>query len=475
MRGGALLLAIVATSVSFGCDAADEPRPPNVVLVNVDDLGWRDVGCYGSPTHETPNIDALCAEGAVFTNAYAAASVCSPTRAAILTGRHPARSGVTDWIRPPLPVSRRMVTAPDGVERVDKDGQELLVPLGAQRLAPEETTLAEILAARGYATAHVGKWHLGGRGALPTDQGFEHNLGGSIHGHPPSYFDPYIRKGRPGIPGLPARKEGEHLTDREIDEAIRFMRENRDRPFFLNLWHHAVHPPIQPRPDLGATWRQRYRERGIGRNRDPGYAAMVAGVDEAIGRLVEALDELGLAESTLLLFTSDNGGWKGVTSNAPLRGGKGGPYEGGLRVPQIIRWKGRFAPREIDEPVTSVDLLPTIAEATGTAAADSTRIDGTSLMGLLEGRSESLDRTAIAFHYPHYWQGETPYSAIRRGRFKLIRRYEGPSHALYDLEADPGERDDLAEQMPERVQALEAELDAWLEQTGAILPVLRAQ
>lgn len=440
-------------------------RSPNVVLINVDDLGWRDLGCFGSRDYDTPNIDSLCGQGVKFTNAYAAAAVCSPTRAALLTGRHPSRNGVTDWIRPPGGRPKPRVER-DGIPYLDDPDRQLLTPLPPRALPLAEITVAEILSEAGYATAHIGKWHLGGRNALPVDQGFDTNQGGHVQGQPPSYFDPYNPRTRGGLPGLPPREEGEHLTDREADEAIRFIRENRERPFFLNLWHHAVHPPIQGRPDLVA----KHADLGERRAR---YAAMVEGVDESVGALLDVLDELALSDNTLVLFTSDNGGWTQVTENAPLRGGKGGPYEGGLRVPQIIRWTGRISPAVLQEPVTSVDLLPTILDAAGIRSSAS-EIDGTSLLPLLAGDAPSPSRPALHWHYPHYWQNESPYSVIRKGRYKLIRRYEGTHVELYDLSEDLGEQNDLSGEMRERVRELEADLDALLRESAAVIPIPRS-
>jgi arylsulfatase A-like enzyme len=460
-----LALVLLLSALVGGLSCAAGERRPNVVLINIDDLGWRDVGCFGSTRHATPNIDALCSQGVKFTNAYSAAAVCSPARAALLTGRHPSRNGVTDWIRPPGGRPKARVVR-DGIEYQDEPERLLLVPPPPRALPLEEITLAETLSEAGYATAHIGKWHLGGRNALPVDQGFDSNRGGHAQGQPPSYFDPYSRKGRAGLPGLPPRKEGEHLTDREADEAVRFIRENRGHPFFLNLWHHAVHPPIQGRADLVA----KYAHLG---ERHAAYAAMVEGVDESVGALLRVLDELGLSENTLVILTSDNGGWTRVSENAPLRGGKGGPYEGGLRIPQIIRFPGRVPPGVSHDPVTGVDLLPTILEATGTRSSGS-EIDGTSLLPLLVRATSSLPRPAIYWHYPHYWQNEVPYSVIRKGRYKLIRRYEGVRFELYDLEEDLGEQNDLTAAMPELVGELDADLDAWLRETGAIIPIPRS-
>lgn len=472
------LLALTVTVVSVltiggtpACAPA-EPIRPNVILINVDDLGWTDVGCFGSPHHDTPNIDSLCAGGVKFTNAYAAAAVCSPSRAAIATGRYPTRTGVTSWIRP-IDVRPRVI-APDGSPGfIDDEKYGLLHPAGRLAMSPDETTIAEILGAAGYATAHIGKWHLGSAKASPTGQGFQINMGGGVRGQTPSYFDPYQgtppTPGHNGFPGLPARQPGEYLTDREADEAVGFIRANRDRPFFLNLWHYGVHAPLQGRADLVEKYQARYRERKVGRHRNPTYAAMVESVDAALGRILETLEELGIADETLVLFTSDNGGWKRATTNAPLRGGKGQPYEGGIRVPQIAWWPGRVEPGISSEMVSGIDLLPTIAEATGVALPETT-VDGVSLMPLFESPGSELTRDALYWHYPHYWLNEVPYSIVRRGPYKLIRRYTGKRFELFDLSKDPGEKTDLASRMPERTRELNAQLSKWLEETGALLP-----
>jgi arylsulfatase A len=474
--GGTLSLAAIAllfAATGFGCSGDDGPT--NVILITVDDLGWRDVGCFGSTRHDTPNIDSMCAAGVKFTNAYAASAVCSPTRAAIVSGRYPARTGVTDWIRRAVP--GKLVEI-DGSTRLyrDEPRRELLLPDSAPSLPLEEVTIAEILAEQGYRTAHIGKWHLGPRASVSA-QGFAINLGGTAEGQPPSYFDPYTRGRQRGIAGLPARKAGEYLTDREADEAVRFLRENRNKPFFLNLWHHAVHAPIQGRPDLVEKYKTRWSELAT----DPpvtskaAYAAMVESVDESLGRILETLDELGLARRTLVLFTSDNGGRKRVTSNAPLRGGKGQPFEGGIRVPQIALWQGHTRAGVSHQAVNSIDLLPTIADATGVAVPASIKIDGLSLMGLLEApATATLARSALYWHYPHYRKKEPPYSIIRKGRLKLIRRYEGRRFGLFDLEADIGEQNDLSNAMPERVTELDRELDAWLREIDAALPLERS-
>jgi arylsulfatase A-like enzyme len=443
-------------------------RPPNVVLVVVDDLGATDAGCCGSDWYRTPNLDRLAREGMRFTQAYAACAVCSPTRAALLTGRYPARIGVTDWIHHDSELARAAVARGahrDGFETIP--GRPLRTPNNRTWLPLGEVTIAELLHPRGHASCHVGKWHLGPRGFLPQDQGFDENHGGSEIGQPPGWFDPF--EGR--IAGLPARSPGQYLTDREADEAVSFVERHADRPFFLQLAHYAVHSPLEAPKGLVSEWAT--RPRGA-HHTVPVYAAMVERVDAALGRVLDALDRHGLAERTLVVFTSDNGGAVHfpATSNAPLRAGKGYPYEGGLRVPLVVRWPGRVAPgTTCDVPVSSIDLLPTVAEAVGATLPEDVPIDGVSLVPLLEQR-RALPPRSLCWHFPHYWWGTRiqPYSIVRRGEHKLIHHWEGDHLELFDLDADPGEQRDLADERPELARELDAELLAALDRQGACLP-----
>ncbi|HGY90852.1 MAG TPA: DUF4976 domain-containing protein, partial [Planctomycetes bacterium] len=461
-----LLSGLALLLVSSAVVAQDrEKRPPNVVLVLVDDLGWTDLGCFGSPTYETPHVDALARGGVVFRQAYAPAAVCSPSRAAILTGRSPARLGITDWIHHDSASARREGKLGRHVGGMESRPRfRLSTPVNKSWLDADEVTIAELLKARGYATAHVGKWHLGPKGHWPEDQGFDHNLGGFRVGQPPSYFDPFANRTFPGIPTLPSRREGEYLTDREADEAVRFIRDNRDWPFFLYLAHYAVHAPLQAKGDLV----QKYRAKGKSWHDNPVYGAMVESVDDALGRVMKTLDALGLVESTIVIFTSDNGGAShfDATDNRPLRRGKGFPYEGGLRVPLVVQWKGRLAPRVCDEPVIGTDLFPTVAELTNTPLPEDRELDGKSLAGLLTGRRE-LEERSLVWHFPHYWWGKhvRPFSVIRKGNWKLIRHDEDGKIEMYDLRDDLGELDDLGDRKPgvreELKRALDDQLDAW--------------
>lgn len=452
MRFLALLLSLSFLAALRA--GAAESRPLNVVLIVADDLGAHDLAVTGSRFHRTPNLDRLAARGMRFDQAYAACTVCSPSRAAILTGKYPARLRLTDWIK--------------GHARPKA---KLLPPEWTQELSPREVTLAEHLKSRGYATAHVGKWHLGGDGRAPADQGFDLNLGGDHRGQPPSYFAPY------GLPTLKDGPAGEYLTDREAGEASRWIEERGDEPFFLNYWPHAVHTPIQAPEDLIATHRARANQGGSQGQSHPGYAAMLERLDAAVGRILDTLERRGLADRTLVIFTSDNGGLTQgnppPTSNAPLRAGKGSPYEGGHRVPLIVRWPGVTRPGATSsEPVMGIDLLPTILEIVASAPVDPPHaLDGVSLVPLLRDPDSALKPRTLLWHYPHYHPGgATPYAALRDGDWKLIQFYESGRHELFNLRADPAEANNLAESEPERVTQLARALATAQGRVGAQWP-----
>ena len=474
------IIRIVTLAALSICLAFAAVPPPNVVVVLVDDLGWMDLGCQGSDFYRTPNIDRLAATGMRFPDGYASCAVCSPTRAALMTGRSPARLGITDWIRAEFQLSARQwpnIRNRFGYHRPTAPERELLTPVNEQQLPHSEITIAEMLKPLGYTSAYIGKWHLGGRGHLPVDQGFDENYGGWDYGQPPSYFDPYVETPRlpMGIPTLRPRNAGEYLTDREADEAVEFIKRNKDRPFLLYLAHYAVHTPIQAKKDLVAEY-QRSRD-GDGQD-DPVYAAMVHSVDDAMGRLLATLDQTGLADRTMIFFTGDNGGLDRngrPTENAPLRSGKGYAYEGGLRTPWIIRWPGVTKPGSVsNHPVASIDLLPTVAAAAGTRPPVDRVIDGIDLGPVLRGGS--LPERTLIWHFPHYRRGpgHDPYSAIRQGDWKLIRFYDPPKTELYNLAADLGEERDLSASEESRAKALQSALDQGLRSYGARLP-LRAQ
>lgn len=449
--------------------AGTVPRP-NIVIILIDDLGWADVGCYGSEFYETPNIDRLASQGMRFTDAYAACNCCSPTRASVLTGKYPARLHLTDWI-PGSSFPRAKLRPPNW----------------NQELPFEEVTLAEALKPAGYVTAIVGKWHLGKAPFLPQNQGFDVNIAGNHSGAPGSYFwpyghdDPARAKGYHGGPVpdvFEGGQPGEYLTDRLTGEALKFVEANRERPFFLYFSHYAVHTPLQAKPELIEKYRTKLR-RGLKQN-NPVYAAMVESLDHSVGRVMEKLETLGIAGRTIVFFTSDNGGYSGYggkpggTWNAPLRDGKGSSHEGGHRVPLIVRWSGVTPPGSVSrEPVTSVDFYPTILEMTGTLGEKQHNgtADGVSLTPLLK-QTGKAGRDAIFWHYPHYNVfPQEPYGAVRQGDFKLIEFYEDERVELYDLKNDPSETTNLAGRMPDRVATLRTKLAAWRKSVGAQMPL----
>ncbi|MGI8978674.1 MAG: sulfatase-like hydrolase/transferase [Pirellulaceae bacterium] len=429
---------------------AEESPRPNVILILLDDLGWADLGCYGSTYHKTPNIDRLAAEGMRFTAAYAACPVCSPTRASIMTGKWPARLHLTDW----LP------------GRGDMPGQMLSRPNFRQELPLEEVTLAEHLKVAGYATAHVGKWHLGGKGFGPREQGFDLNVGGNEKGSPAGYFAPFNDKQGRGAPGLEDAPKGAYLTDLFTDAAVKFVRDNKDHPFFLYLPHFAVHTPLQAKRELIAKYEA--GKNRPGQQSNPIYAAMLESADDSVGRILKELDELKLSEQTIVLFTSDNGGLATAegantpsTINTPLRDGKGHLYEGGIRVPLIVRWPGSIkSATTCGTPVCSIDYLPTILDLCR-VAGDQRQCDGLSLVPLLK-QSDIVKRDAFYWHYPHYSnQTAKPGAAIRAGDYKLIEFYEDGRRELFHLKNDPREGTNLSDQEPDKVRELADKLDSW--------------
>jgi len=468
--------AIAATLLLQPSSAQAVEKPLNVIVVLVDDLGWMDLASQGSDFYRTPNIDRLADGGMRFTDGYAACAVCSPTRAALMTGRYPGRLGITDWIRSEFQLQGRQWPNTRSAPGYHDGGKALLTPSNQALLPHDEITLAELAKPLGYTSAYIGKWHLGGIGHLPTDQGFDFNFGGWDYGQPPSYFDPYtLGDWLPqGIPTLAPRKAGEYLTDREADEAVRFIRANRQNPFLLYLAHYAVHTPIQAKKNLVAEYEKERDGKG---QDDPVYAAMVHSVDDAMGRLLETLNDLGLSERTLIVFTGDNGGLDREgrpTENAPLRSGKGYAYEGGLRTPWIVRWPGVTEPGAVSSvPISSIDLLPTVAAALGTRPPVDRAIDGVDLRPALEGGS--LPERPLYWHFPHYRHGpgHDPYSVIRDGDWKLIKFYDPAKVELYNLAEDLGEENELSRRRPERVKELEAKLRNHLNEVGAKQPKLK--
>jgi arylsulfatase A len=432
---------------------------PNIVVIMADDLGWMDLHCYGNERLDTPALDQLAAEGMRFTDAYAAAPVCSPTRAAMMTGQTPGRLRLTNH-------------APGHKDGFSLEGSNLQEAEAVRNLGLSYVTIAERLSAAGYATAHIGKWHLSyvarnSKAGIaepdlrPDKQGFDINIGGCFRGGPPSYFAPYR------IPTLTEKKEGEYLPQRLADEAIAFVRKNRERPFFLNWWPYSVHYPMQAREELIAKYRQR-KGPGI---KDPVYAAMIEGMDTEIGRFLKALDEAGLRDNTLVIFKSDNGGYNG--DNRPLRGFKGMLYEGGIRIPWIVRWPGRIEPgTTCATPVISMDCYPTLLQVAGLPPTPKHTVDGKSLLPLLE-QTGNVDRDAVYFHYPNYafHKRNRLGGVIREGDYKLIKRYGDDALELYNLADDIGENRNLAAQSTQLASRLEQKLQTWLLETGAKMPV----
>lgn len=434
-------------------------KPLNVVFFLIDDLGWKDIGANGSDYYQTPNIDQLAEEGMRFTNGYAACNVCSPTRAAIMTGKYPARLLLTQWL-------------PSG--RWDPKRHRLQEGRYISNLPLEEFTIAEALREEGYSTAFMGKWHLGPLPYYyPEHQGFDINVAGRDYGGPGSYWYPFNRRWLIPTTGLYEESEGpidgkpgDYLTDRIMEEGDKFIRENSEKPFFLMMSLYAVHAPLQGKPEKVAKYDKIPKEQRQG---DPRYAAMVETVDDGVGRLMTALREEGIEENTLIIFTSDNGGFSKGTDNSPLRANKGSNYEGGLRVPVIVKWPGVTKPGSVsDEPVASMDFYPTILGATGLPKRPLQHMDGVDLTSVLKGRTK-FDRESLFWHYPHYNRHPEnfPATVIRKGNWKLIEKLDTGELELYNLALDIGEKNNLADAHSELAQSLFTEMQAWREDVNA--------
>jgi arylsulfatase A len=455
----ALLGVIVALTARctllLSSTAAAAAELPNVVVIVIDDLGWADISPYGKGLAKTPNLQRLASRGMRFTQGYAACPVCSPTRAALLTGRYPARLHLTDW----LP------------GRPESSAKKLRRPVIRQELPLEEITLAEALRPAGYVSASIGKWHLGGPPFWPEHQGFDVNIGGTATGSPPGGYFQFK------TPNLSARDSREYLTDRLTDEAVKFIDKNADRPFFLYLPHYAVHIPLQAKSNDVARLQSEAKPDQPRNNAI--YAAMIESMDESVGRIVTILEDRKIADKTVIVFTSDNGGLSvkegpntPATTNAPLRAGKGYLYEGGIRVPWIVVWPGVTPPgSDSESPISSVDLFPSILEMAGLALPANRAIDGESLVPLLTQRG-TLQRSALYWHYPHYSnQGGMPGGAVRSGDLKLIEFYEDGRRELYDLRHDPSESRDLAGERAGDVQRLASMLADWRKSVAAQVPM----
>lgn len=440
-------------------------RKPNVIVFLIDDLGWKDLGCYGSTFYQTPNLDKLAASGVRFTQSYSANPVCSPTRAALLTGKAPQRVGITQWIHQPSDI----------------------------HLPKEEITVAETFQKAGYKTGYIGKWHLGEKDdQLPNSNGFDWMKCVNRAGQPAHYFYPYKKKSKRGnywdVPDLEDGKKGEYLTDRLTDYANKFLEENQEKPFFLYMAHYAVHTPIQSPPELVKKYKEKresvfgksktpfakeiYNTFSRGRQDQPAYAAMMENLDTNIGRIMKKVKDLGLEENTIIVFTSDNGGHchlrgrNGYTSNKPLRSGKGWTFEGGIRIPTIIAWKGKIHPLVSDVPTISMDLYPTLLELTGQQLLPGQHLDGKSMVPAIEKKKSKLKDRALFWTYPHrHGSGHRPSHAVRKGDWKLVWHQTTKKYELFNLKDDLGETKDLSDDNKELAIELKARLAAWLKGT----------
>lgn len=442
------------------CAGTMTGNKPNIVFILADDLGWADLGVMGSDYYETPHIDRLAAEGLLFDNAYAAAANSAPSRACMMTGMYTPRHGVYT------------VSPPD---RGDRTKRKFIAIPNTEDVRADFVTMAEALQQEGYQCGHIGKWHLGDDtdGTGPLSQGFIWNIGGNRTGAPYSYFYPYCLPDKSKCHlGLEKGKPGEYLTDRLTDEALSFMKSHKEGPFFLHLSHHAVHTALQA-PDSLTT---KYRHKTPGKyHTNPVYAAMIEKLDESVGKVCKAVEELGIAGNTIIIFYSDNGGSEPVTDNYPLNGGKGMPYEGGTRVPLIIKWPGKIeAGTRSSVPVTGVDFYPTfVTLAHGKTASE---LDGKDIFTLVANNEKDRD---LFWHFPAYLEsylngGESfrakPYSCIRSGDWKLIYNYEDKTIELFNLREDLGETHNLSESNPEKRNELYLKLMKWIEKTKAPIP-----
>lgn len=445
-------IVIVASVLSLVSCKENAERLPNIVMVIADDLGWRDVGFMGTGYYETPNLDRLASEGMVFTQAYASAANCAPSRACLMSGMYTPAHGI-------------YTVSPS--DRGDSRTRRIVPVVNQDSLAGHFFTLAEAMQDAGYTTINIGKWHLG---KDPRTQGMDFNVGGSYWGHPGSYFAPY---GRPEMEA----PVGEYLTDRLTSEAIRFMRDHSKEPFFLYLPYYAVHTPLQAKTEFHEKY---IAKGGTGCQNNAVYAGMVDNLDRCMGLLLSEIKSLGLDENTLILFTSDNGGIRMVSCQDPLRAGKGSYYEGGIRVPLAIRWPGKIEPGTVsDLPVINIDFYPTLMEITGSNRTHPD-LDGISLWPLLSGKGIEQERP-LFFHFPVYLEAykegydegrdplfrTRPGSVIRKGDWKLHYYYEDGGIELYNLRDDPGEQNDLSNLNSSKRDTLLYLLHAWLEDRGA--------
>jgi len=452
-----ILVACLLALHSQDPAALIESSPPNIVVFLVDDLGWRDVGFQGSRFYETPHLDSFAGEGLVFERAYSNAPNCAPSRAALMSGQYAPRTGIYTV---------------GGAARGNAAYRRLVPVENRTDLSTDAVTFAEVLQAAGYRTATMGKWHLGDD---PTQHGFDVNVGGNKTGTPKGgHFSPYKN------PQLADGEEGESLTARLTDSAVEFIGENKERPFLLYLSHYAVHTPIQTAAELQAKYKAK---EPTDEQKNAKYAGMIESVDASFGRVMAALAEHGLADNTLVVFTSDNGGHGSITSNVPLRGAKGMLYEGGIRVPLAMRWPGKIEPGSTTRaPVIGTDLYPTLLAVAGVPEPKKHVLDGFDLTPLWTEGAEFKRAGALFWHFPAYLeQGKKsprpfrtrPAGAVRVGEFKLIEFFEDGRLELYDTDADEGEAHNLADELPGLVEALQAEMTAWRFSTKAPIPTTK--
>jgi arylsulfatase A-like enzyme len=451
------LVGFNAAAYALGRPAASKKsKKPNIIYINIDDMGWKDVTYMGSRFYETPNIDKLASEGIIFTNAYAPAANCAPSRACCMSGQYGPRHGIYT------------VTSS---ERGDAKTRKLIPTKNETILPDDNVTIAEALKAGGYTSITLGKWHLG---PDPRTQGFDENVGGNTAGHPPSYFSPYKNK------SLPDGPKGEHLPYRLTDEALDFIERNASKPFFMYFPFYSIHGPIQTTQELA----NKYEAKGGDDLHDNAkYAGMIESVDTNIGRLIAKLNELNLTDNTFILFTSDNGGVNGVTSQEPLRAGKGSYYEGGIRVPMFVKWPSKIKPgSKSDTPVSGIDFYPTLLEVTGTSKPKGKLLDGISIVPVITGKGDLPERP-LYWHFPIYLQKyigndstrdpifrTRPGSVIRLGNWKLHEYFEDGGIELYNLKDDISENHELSEKYPQKAKELLDMLKAWRKKTGAPVP-----
>lgn len=493
------LLPFLCIPVLIACNhkQANNSKESNIIFIMADDLGWMDLSCYGSTFYETPNLDSLAAQGMRFTNAYAACPVSSPTRVSYLTGRYPAREHITDWIPGKYYYGKESM----------KEICPVLPPEYTLNMPLERVTIAEVLRENGYTTAHIGKWHccMNDSTYYPQNQGFDYNIGGCWMGSPSGpkpYFVPYNN------PMLPDGPEGEYLTDRLTDECIQIIRNHKDKPFFINLSFHQVHIPMGAKKEKVDYFKKKAKKLGLDTinpfkydpeyidkqpfskeltdlklrtiQSSPEYAAMIASMDENIGRIIKELKAMKIEKNTIIFFMSDNGGLStsegSPTSNLPLKGGKGFCYEGGIREPMIVFWPGHQPKNHTcDAVVTSTDFFPTILDMVGIPFRPEEHLDGVSFKAaLLE--DTTFSRGDIFWHYPHYSnQGSRPSGAIRSGQYKLIEHYDTNETELFDLKNDIGEQNNIAEDIPEVSERLKKKLHEWRISVKAQMPIRNTQ